>query len=314
MITPVRPSDYRLLHRFAFEADEEAFEELVERHAGMTRAVCRRVLGPAGDADDAAQTAFASLAKNAAALAVKLGPSGSLAGWLYRVAVNAALQQRRAAKARRRREATVVREREPAEGVATEVEHADLLRVLDEELKELPASYRTPLVLCHLEGKTQHEAAEQLGLSYGTLRRRLDRGKKLLRARIGRRGAVTTSAILAALLDSVTAKAGTVPTGFAQAVTASLTVGPPVAKSPVALVRPRVASASRVPRPVSPFAGPIPATVYSLLLAALLTVMAIPPVVSLIASAGGPGSPAGGYQPSVPSYGIPNGSLNRSAV
>src|SRR5690606_30748768 len=99
-----------------------------------------------------------------------------LAGWLYRVAVNTALQQRRASKARRRREQTVFRERDVhAAGVAAGVEQAELLVVLDEELKELPLAYRTPLVLCHLEGKTQHEAAEVLGLSYGTLRRRLDR-------------------------------------------------------------------------------------------------------------------------------------------
>lgn len=310
MITPIRPSDNRLLRRFAVEGDEAAFEELVRRHAGMTRAVCRRVLGPSGDADDAAQTAFVSLAKHAKPLAERLGPTGSLAGWLYRVAVNAALQQRRAARSRRRREAIVVRDREPsADGVMAGVEHSELLHVLDEELKELPSRYRTPLVLCHLEGKTQHEAAEQLGLSYGTLRRRLDRGRKLLKNRIGRRGVLASSALLAALLKSAAAQAS-VPPGFVAAMTATAAAGPTL---PVAVLKPRVPTKGRVPRPTSGLPGTISATVYSLMLAALLTAMAIPPVVSLLASA--VHAAPSGYE-SLPSpYFGPGDSLNhRSAV
>ncbi|MGC1276049.1 MAG: hypothetical protein WBC44_20285, partial [Planctomycetaceae bacterium] len=84
MISPVPVSDYVLLRRFAFDGDDDAFEELVRRHTAMARGVCRRVLGPAGDADAAAQSAFLSLATHARPLAGRLGPTGSLAGWLYR--------------------------------------------------------------------------------------------------------------------------------------------------------------------------------------------------------------------------------------
>lgn len=310
MITPIRPSDNRLLRRFAVEGDQEAFEELVRRHAGMARAVCRRVLGPSGDADDAAQTAFVSLAKHAGPLADQLGPTGSLAGWLYRVAVNAALQQRRAARSRRRREAIVVRDREPAaDGVMSGVEHSELLHVLDEELKELPPRYRTPLVLCHLEGKTQHEAAEQLGLTYGTLRRRLDRGRKLLKNRIGRRGVLASSALLAALLKAASAQAA-VPTGFVATVAATAAAGPAV---PIAVVKPRVPTKGHMPRTVPQLPASVSATLYSLLLAGLLTAMAIPPVVSLLASAVSI-SPSVDYGPLPPPYFSPGHSLNRSAV
>lgn len=309
MITPIRPSDNRLLHRFAAEGDQSAFEEIVRRHAGMARAVCRRVLGPSGDADDAAQTAFVSLAKHAGPLADQLGSTGSLAGWLYRVAVNAALQQRRAARSRRRREAIVVRDREPAaDGVMAGVEHSELLHVLDEELKELPQRYRTPLVLCHLEGKTQHEAAEQLGLTYGTLRRRLDRGRKLLKNRIGRRGVLASSALLAALLKAASTQAA-VPAGFIADVTA--TAASPAA--PIAVLKPRVPTRGRLPRSAPQLPASVSATLYSLLLAALLTAMAIPPVVSLLASAVSV-SPSIDYGPLPPPYLSPGQSLHRSAV
>ena len=308
MISPVRVSDYRLLHRFAFEEDHAAFEELVRRHAGMARGVCRRVLGPSGDADDAAQTAFLSLAKHAKPLALRLGPTGSLAGWLYRVAVNAALQQRRASKARRRREAAVVRERESwSDGVAGGVEHSELLALLDEELKELPPRYRTPLVLCHLEGKTQHEAADALGLSYGTLRRRLDRGRKLLRSRIGRRGVVASGAVLAVFWRSAEAQAGVCATALVGSVAAAIKGAAP---SVVTVLKPRVATSARVPRSGGGVAGPVSATVYSLALAAVLTAMAIPPMVSLIAATGDWGPSQRIEGPSM----SPGGSLGRSAV
>ncbi|MGC1274517.1 MAG: sigma-70 family RNA polymerase sigma factor, partial [Planctomycetaceae bacterium] len=191
------------------------------------------------------------------------------------------LQQRRASKARRRREAKVIRERESFDdGVVAAVERSELLAVLDEELKELPTRYRTPLVLCHLEGKTQHEAAEQLGLSYGTLRRRLDRGRKLLRTQLGRRGVATTSALLALVWKSATAHAATDAAGFVDGVLSATKGG----ASPVALVQPRVASAGRIPRPAAAKAGSVPVTVYSMLLAAVLVAMTIPPVVSAIVS------------------------------
>jgi len=313
MISPVRPSDYRLLHRFAFEEDTAAFEELVRRHGGMARGVCRRVLGPAGDADDAAQAAFLSLAKNARPLIDRLGPGGSLAGWIYRVAVNAALQQRRASKARRRRETTVMREREAcSESTTAVVERSEMLVVLDEELKELPSRYRTPLVLCHLEGKTQHEAAEQLGLSYGTLRRRLDRGRKLLKARIGRRGVVTSSAMIALIWKASAVEAATVPGKFVKAVSEILKSPP---SGPVAVLRPRVPSSSHIPTIQPSLFKPLSATTYSLLLAAVLIAMALPPVISMITSAdssGASGPSTSVDQPS--SWRVFSGSQQRSAV
>lgn len=278
MISPAPVCDSVLLQRFAFDGDDAAFEELVRRHHAMARGVCRRVLGPAGDADDAAQSAFVSLATHARPLANRLGSTGSLAGWLYRVAVNAALQQRRATKARRRREMKVGREREghTPRGDA-QMERAELLEVLDEELKELPLRYRTPLVLCHLEGKTQHEAATQLGLSYGTLRRRLDRGRKLLRVQLSRRGIAATSTLLALLWKSTTAEAASESTRFVKDVLSATKGG----SSPVAVIRPRVATAGRVPQPPpSMTSSSISGTVYKALLAVVIIAAALPPVIS----------------------------------
>ncbi len=64
----------------------------------------------------------------------------------------------------------------------------ELRRVIDDELSRLPESFRAPVVLCDLEGKTQKEAAQLLGVPVGTVSSRLSRGRNLLRQRLTRRG------------------------------------------------------------------------------------------------------------------------------
>src|SRR5262249_2193163 len=120
----------------------------------------------------------------------------SLGGWLYRVAYHMALKARKQGAARQKREARPAR-REAADPLA-EVTGRELLAVFDEELQHLPECERVALVLCYLEGKTRDEAAREAGCSESTLKRRLERGKERMRARLARRGLALPAAPLAA--------------------------------------------------------------------------------------------------------------------
>jgi RNA polymerase sigma factor (sigma-70 family) len=192
------PPDAELLGRFVATRDESAFAELVRRHGPAVLRVCRRLAGPAS-ADDAFQAAFLVLACRAKAVR----KAGSVGSWLIGVAGRVARQMRRSA---RRQETGDSRAPLPTDSVCPLSPDSCLLAdelaaVLDDELTRLPDGLRGPVVLCYLHGRTHEQAAAELGGSVRTLRRRLDRAKAVLRARLERRGVVT--AVAAGLVAGV---------------------------------------------------------------------------------------------------------------
>jgi RNA polymerase sigma factor (sigma-70 family) len=167
-------TDGELLENFITRPDEGYFEALVRRHGPMVLGVCRRFLRNPHDAEDAFQAAFLVLAQRAASVV----PRDLVGNWLYGVAYRTALAARRAAARRRAREKQVPDMPEPQ--VEMEETWLELLPLLDRELNRLPAIYRAPVVLCHLEGRTRKEAAQQLGLPVGTVSGRLTTALRLL--------------------------------------------------------------------------------------------------------------------------------------
>jgi RNA polymerase sigma factor (sigma-70 family) len=199
-------TDQLLLERFARDCDGTAFEALVHRYGPLVHGVCRRVLYHWQDAEDAFQATFLILARKAGAISKR----SSVGSWLYQVAYRMARRARDQAQARQRREAkALVRQ---AADPLSEVTGRELLAVLDEEIQNLPEAQRASLVLCYLDGKTRDQAARQLGCSVGTVKRRLERAKVRLHARLARRGLTLSAALLSAVLGQRTAAA--VPGGM----------------------------------------------------------------------------------------------------
>src|SRR4051794_13825754 len=191
-------TDRDLLRRFAHDKDEAAFAAVVHRHGPMVLGVCRRVLGNPVDAEDACQAAFLVLARKAG--------SGrwreSVASWLYATARQVALNAR-TARTRRTRHEGRAPVKPPASPLA-EISAEELLAILDEELESLPARYRTPVVLCCVEGLTRDEAAQQLGVPAATLKGQLERGRKRLHDALARRGLALGAGLLVLLATSPT--------------------------------------------------------------------------------------------------------------
>lgn len=228
-----RQYDGILLEAFAARKDEAAFAELVRRHGPAVLGVCRRVCGNLPEAEDAAQAVFLALAKKAHVLR----QHENLAAWLHCVAVCVARDARRAALARKRREEEAARmtritaEEEPESW-------RELLPLLDEAIEDLPETYRSAVILHHLEGHTHEAAAAKLGCKPSALSMRLTRGRELLRENLARRGAVVTLAALAACLAGQVgdASAAELPAAFA-ATTAHAAAGGAVSTSSAQLTQ-----------------------------------------------------------------------------
>jgi RNA polymerase sigma factor (sigma-70 family) len=174
-------SDRQLVERFLASGDEAVFEAIVRRHGPMVYRVCWRALGQEQDAEDAFQATFLLLAQKLRSVRKHT----SLASWLHGVARRVALKARAQAAARRHHEQQLAT---PPSRAPDEVTWREVCAVLDGELARLPEKWRQPLILCYLEGRTQDEAARQLGWGKTTLRRRLGEGRAALGRRLSRHG------------------------------------------------------------------------------------------------------------------------------
>jgi RNA polymerase sigma factor (sigma-70 family) len=189
-----RTSDEHLLDSFALKRDEAAFEAIVERHGPLVWGVCRRVLRREQDIEDAFQATFLVLVRKARSIRRR----ASVTSWLHGVAHRIALQ----ARAREQRGFMHELRESPRTQIdaASEASYREVRAILDEEILSLPERFRTPLLLCCLEGRTKAEAARELGWKEGTVASRLARARQRLQQRLTRRGIIVPAAVLGVIL------------------------------------------------------------------------------------------------------------------
>ena len=178
-----------LVRRLARQGDAEAFSAIMSQYAGMVYNTCRRILGNDAQVADAVQETFFQLLKSADRI------SGSVGGWLHRVATRRSVDLIRQNESRRRREETF------ATDFFQEAETwEDLQPRVDLALEELPDDLREVLVLHYLNGRSMTWIAAELRLSQPTISRRvaaaLEQLRQKLRAREGLIGSTTLGAFL----------------------------------------------------------------------------------------------------------------------
>lgn len=171
------------LARAAALGDRDAFEEVVRRHGpGMLR-YARRVLSDPGDAEEAVQDAFVAAWRSLD----RFHGDSALRTWLLGLTSHKAVDL-----SRRRRPRPVDDElvtARPADARSDPWEHVsagELVRALDRALVELPYRQRACWLLVELEGLSQAETAQVLGIGPDAVRGQLFRARRALEERMAR--------------------------------------------------------------------------------------------------------------------------------
>jgi len=162
------------------QGDRFAFEEFVRRHSGWVRSVTFGVLGNTHDIDDACQLIWTKVWQ----YAHTLRSTTQWRSWLYRIARNVAVDIGRN-RARRKRVAA----RDMSESIVANFDGSPSDRAVREESKAvvfdaisgLPALYREPFVLRHLEGFSYKQISDVMSLPVDTVETRLVRARRMLR-------------------------------------------------------------------------------------------------------------------------------------
>ena len=174
-------SDADLLDAWVRDQLRSALAELITRYSVMVLSVCRRGCARKVDVDDAFQTTFLYLARNAGSIR----HPERLPGWLQRVAQRSAVATW---KKNRLRCEPLGDPPAAVEDPLDQLTHRHESVVLDEELADLPEKYRAVIVLHHYESTTVPDLAIHFGTTVGVIRGRLQRGRKMLAARLRQRG------------------------------------------------------------------------------------------------------------------------------
>lgn len=168
--------------------DDQAYEELVRKFGGRMLAAARRILPSDEDAQEAVQEAFLS-----AFTAIERFKGDSKIGtWLHRIAINSALMRLRSLKRHEGRIEDLLPTYTETGGFAampdpwSEEADSRLLReearaVVRARIEDLPETYRVALLLRDIEGFTNDDLAESLGITVNAAKIRVHRARQALR-------------------------------------------------------------------------------------------------------------------------------------
>ncbi len=189
----LKPSDSELVERVK-AGDEAAFEALLERYQDRVYRLARGLTRDPRDAEEVVQEVFLTIYRKIHSFEGR----AAFSTWLYRITMNVTLMMLRG---RGPEDPGVVEALLPS--FTAEGRHAQMVHdwtktpeehLLQQEVREavrrgiatLPAEYQAVLVLRDLEGLSNGEVAEVLGLTVLAVKARLHRARLALRALLER--------------------------------------------------------------------------------------------------------------------------------
>lgn len=167
--------DNELIQRVA-AGDAMAARALMARHLPMVLGLARRLLPQKDEADDVAQEAFARVWTNASKWTAG---QALFKTWLHRVTMNLCYDRLRA---RRHDDLEAAKDvPAPEAGPAQLLLQAQVAARIDAAIASLPSRQREAIVLVHLQGLSNIEAAAQMEVSVEAIESLLARGRRALK-------------------------------------------------------------------------------------------------------------------------------------
>jgi len=168
--------------------DDGAFAELADRHRNAIVNLTYRYLGNRADAEDLAQEVFLKVHR----ARKRYEPRAKFTTWLYRVAVNACLNEVRNRKHRPTHaalsfggaEETSLPADPRSENPAAAAEREELRRQVRLALDELPERQRLAILLNKFHGQSYEELAQAFGMTIPAVKSLLVRARENVRRRI----------------------------------------------------------------------------------------------------------------------------------
>ncbi|HML18807.1 MAG TPA: sigma-70 family RNA polymerase sigma factor [Bryobacteraceae bacterium] len=170
---------------------DDAYETLIRRFEHPVFNLISRLVDDPADSADVVQEVFLKVFRNIDSFR----QDASLKTWIYRIAVNEARNQRRWFSRHRRREVGLDADpcdshgysdrlpdpgRSPFESAVDQETQA----LIEEALQQVNPNFRAALVLREIEGLSYEEIAEILGISLGTVKSRILRGRDALKKQL----------------------------------------------------------------------------------------------------------------------------------
>lgn len=166
--------------------DESAFDELIRRKTGPLIQLVTRILADREEARDIVQIVFLRVWDQRRRFDERWSPNT----WLYRIAVNLAIDQLRARRVRDRslrplaiylRGLNSGRVKDLAE-----LEHREVAKIFERLATELTERQRLVFLLVAVEGLSSHEAGQILECQASTVRNHLFAARRVLRRELSR--------------------------------------------------------------------------------------------------------------------------------
>ncbi len=187
----VRFAEHKLVQR-CLRGDDSAWEAIVSGHARRIFGLCYRYTRRREEAEDLTQEIFIRIYQN---LRTFRSGTGSFQSWAMRLSRNLIIDRYRQARRIPRFEGSQELEEMHLEDQSRpnpqrRIEQAEASRFIGEALGALSPENKEAVILRDLQGMGYHEMAEVLGISEGTVKSRINRGRLALARQLSRNPAL----------------------------------------------------------------------------------------------------------------------------